>query len=369
MSASDTGGRTSIWNLRVGHATVKLLLAILATIAIFMVCQALITVQLVLLPVLIALLLTAAISPLVHFLQARNFPKPLATFLALLACLVVVIGLGAAVIYSIYARWDELRANSDAGIARLEEAIARSPLPFSEQELQRARENAVQSLTDNLSVGDAFAALNGVATFLTALLLMIVVLFFLLKDGQAMWSFLTKPLEGNQLARTQRAGKNALETMGAYVRGITIIAAIDAAGIGLAMLLLGIPLVMPLTAIVFLGGFIPVIGATVTGLFVVLVAFVTNGPGTALAMAAAVIVVQQVEGNLLQPLIMGKAVKLHPLVILLVLGVGAILAGIMGAILAVPIAAVIWTVIKSWHVDTPDEPTTPVETTKDATAT
>lgn len=356
MSASNPAGMTSIWNTRAGHATVKLLLVILAVFAAVMALNALTAVQLVLVPVLIALLLTAAISPLVHILERSGLPKPAATFLSLLTGILVVVGLGAAVTYSIYARWDELRANTDAGFARLERTIAQSPLPFTELEIRQARENAVQSITGGVSVGDAIAALNTVAMFLTALLLMIVVLFFFLKDGKAMWSFLTQPLHGERLERTTRAGKNAVEAMGAYVRGITIIAAIDAAGIGLAMLLLGVPLVMPLTAIVFLGGFIPVIGATITGLFVVLVAFVTNGAGTALAMAAAVIIVQQLEGNLLQPVIMGNAVKLHPLVVLLALGVGGILAGVIGAILAVPIAAVIWTVIKGWNMASSDEP-------------
>jgi predicted PurR-regulated permease PerM len=141
--------------------------------------------------------------------------------------------------------------------------------------------------------------------------------------------------------------------MGAYVRGVTLIAFIDAAGIGVAMLLLGVPMALPLTAIVFLGGFIPVVGATITGILAVLVAFVTNGIGTALAVAAAVIVVQQLEGNILQPAIMGKAVKLHPLVIILALAIGGIQAGIIGAVLAVPVAAVIWTTVKSWNADTP----------------
>ncbi|WP_346028490.1 AI-2E family transporter [Arthrobacter parietis] len=351
MSAHQPTGRRSVWSTGLGHAAVKLHVLIFGVFAAVIAVMALSAVKLVLIPVLIALLLTAAISPLVHLLQRRGLPKSAATFISLFVCLAALLGTGAAVAYSIYTQWDKLRANSEAGLSRLAENIARSPLPFSEQELRQARENAVQSITEGMSLSDAFAALNTVATFLTALLLMIVVLFFFLKDGQAMWSFLIRPLEGKRLERTRRAGKNAVETMGAYVRGISIIALIDAAGIGLAMVLLGVPLALPLTAIVFLGGFIPVIGATVTGLLAVLVAFVTNGAGTALALAVAVVLVQQLEGNLLQPIIMGKSVKLHPLVVLLALAVGAILAGVIGAILAVPVAAVIWTVVKTWNTE------------------
>lgn len=351
MSAHQPKGRRNVWSTGLGHAAVKLHLVIFGAVAAVMAVTALSAVKLVLIPVLIALLLTAAISPLVHILQRRGLPKPAATAISLFVCLTVLLGTGAAVAYSIYTQWDEIRANSDAGLARLEESIAQSPLPFSEEELRRARENAFNSITDSMSLSDAFAALNYVATFLTALLLMIVVLFFFLKDGQSMWAFLIRPLKGDRSARAERAGKNAVETMGAYVRGITIIAFIDAVGIGVAMLLLGVPLALPLTAIIFLGGFIPVIGATITGLLAVLVAFVTNGVGTALALAIAVVVVQQLEGNLLQPVIMGKSVKLHPLVILLALAVGAILAGVIGAILAVPVAAVMWTVVKSWNTE------------------
>ncbi|WP_066289722.1 AI-2E family transporter [Arthrobacter sp. B6] len=349
MSASPADGKPNVWTTRVGHAAVRLNLAILAVLAVVLATIALRAVNLVLVPVLIALLLTAAIRPLVHFLEDRSIPKPAATFISLFACVVVLLGIGAGVAYSISTQWDELVSSSDAGLARVDQTIAQSPLPFSEQEVRQARESAVRSLTGDMSVGDAFAALNTIGTFLTGLLMMIVVLFFFLKDGQTIWAFLTRWLHGDRLARTMRAGKNAVEVMGAYVRGIMVIASIDAAGIGLAMLLLGVPLALPLTAIVFLGGFIPVAGATITGIFVVLFAFVTKGGGAALALAVAVIAVQQLEGNLMQPVIMGNAVKLHPLVILLVLAIGGILAGIIGAILAVPIAAVIWTSIKSWN--------------------
>lgn len=343
-----------MWATGVGHAAVKLHLVILAVLAVVLAALALRAVKLVLIPVLIALLLTAAIRPLVHVLEHRSIPKAAATFISLLTCLGVLLGIGAAVAYSISTQWEELASSSDVGLARLDQTIAQSPLPFSEQEVRQARENAVRSLTGDLSVGDAFAALNTIGTFLTGLLMMIVVLFFFLKDGQTIWSFLTQRLKGDRLARTMRAGNNAVEVMGSYVRGIMVIASIDAAGIGLAMLVLGVPLALPLTAIVFLGGFIPVAGATITGIFVVLFAFVTNGPGAALALAAAVIAVQQLEGNLLQPAIMGRAVKLHPLVILIALAIGAILAGIIGAVLAVPIAAVLWSAIKGWN-DTPEE--------------
>lgn len=352
----------SVWTKPVGHLTVKLLLAILISMAAVAVGYVLISLRLVVIPVLIALILAAAIRPLVHFLQRRSAPKPVATLVALLTSLGIFLGLGATIAYSVYAQRGELTVNSNIGLARLEEAIADSPLPFNEQELRQARQSAVESFTNGLSVDDAFFALNAVGTFLTGLFLLIVALFFFLKDGSSMWEFVTKPLHGDRHSRTLRAGQHALGTLGGYLRGITTIAAIDAAGIGIAMFLLGVPLAVPLTAIVFLGGFVPVIGATITGIFAVLVAFVTNGPGTALILGIVVVAVQQLEGNLLQPVIMGRSVKLHPLVVLLSLTAGAILAGIIGAVLAVPITAAAWSVARNWNAEltqraTP-EPTT-----------
>lgn len=359
MKAIGPGDGRSVWSSPLGYAAVKLLLIILGTVAALAVGYILIALRLVVIPVLIALLLAAGIRPLVHFLQRRKIPKPVATFLSLLACLTVVLGLGAAVTYSVVTQWGELTASSDIGLAGLEKAIARSPLPFNEEDLRHARESVVQSFTSNLSVGDAFAALDTIGWFVTALFVMIVTLFFFLKDGHAIWSFITEPLHGKRLARTLRAGQKALETLGGYLRGTLIIASIDAAGIGIAMVLLGVPLAMPLTAIVFLGGFVPVIGATVTGLFAVLVAYVGSGTGTAVALAVAVVVVQQLEGNLLQPVIMGKNVKLHPLVILLALTAGAVLAGIIGAVLAVPLTAAGWAIAKSWSESPPSLPPQP----------
>lgn len=137
--------------------------------------------------------------------------------------------------------------------------------------------------------------------------------------------------------------------MGGYVRGITVVALIDAVGIGIVLALVGVPLVIPLAAIVFLSGFVPVIGATVSGLFAVLITLVTNGPQAALIVLAGVVLVQQLEGNLLQPLIIGHTLRLHPIVIALALTAGAILAGVVGAVLAVPATAVAWSVLSGWN--------------------
>ena len=338
------------------------LLVILLVIVAVAVIQVLVRLKLVVVPVLVALLLASAIHPFVDYLHRRGVPKLAAVWIALLAGLAVIGGLGTAVIYSVYSQWGSLTVSSDIGFGRLERNLASTALPFTEEEIRQVRESTIQSIGDSLSVGDALGGLSVLANLVTALILLVIVLFFFLKDGRNMWIFLIRPLTGTTLLKALRAGDRAVNTMGAYLRGTAVIATIDAAGIGLAMVFIGVPLALPLTMIVFLGGFIPVIGATVTGIFAVLVAYVTNGAGSALALAVAVVVVQQLEGNLLQPVIMGKAVKLHPLVILLALGIGALLAGVIGALLAVPVTAVAWTVMKAWR-ENPNQGAHAIEST------
>ncbi|MET0844470.1 MAG: AI-2E family transporter, partial [Mycetocola sp.] len=179
----------------------------------------------------------------------------------------------------------------------------------------------------------------------------IVILFFFLKDGDTIWHFFLKPLRGERLARGVRIGHTGVRVLGGYVRGTALIAFVDAFFIGIVLFVLGVPLALPLTVIIFLSGFIPIVGATVASILAALVALVgtENGPVTALLVLAAAILVNQLEGNFLQPTVMAQSLKLHPLVILVALTAGTILGGITGAVLSVPIAAVAWAIVKVWN--------------------
>lgn len=214
----------------------------------------------------------------------------------------------------------------------------------------------------------ALAGVSIVANFVTGLVLMIIVLFFFLKDGPKIWRFLLRPFDGVALARAERVGAVTVSTLGHYVRGTAMVAAVDAVGIYLGLVILDIPLALPLGVLVFLLSFIPLVGATLAGTLAALVALVTHGFGAALIVVGIVILVNQLEGSLLQPFVMGRALKLHALVVLLALTIGTVLAGILGAVLAVPIAAVAWSIVKVWdgpnlparwarrQSDEPDEP-------------
>ncbi|HXD27696.1 MAG TPA: AI-2E family transporter, partial [Arthrobacter sp.] len=168
------------------------------------------------------------------------------------------------------------------------------------------------------------------------------------KDGDKIWAFFLSWIPRSHLAQWQASGDRTQSTLGGYVRGTAIVALVDASGIGVALWILNVPLALPLAAIVFISAFIPIVGATFAGILATLVALVANGPVVALIVLGVVVLVNQLEGNFLQPVVMGQALHLHALVILLALTIGTVLSGIVGAVLSVPLTAVGWAVIKIW---------------------
>ncbi|WP_281534368.1 AI-2E family transporter [Cryobacterium breve] len=194
----------------------------------------------------------------------------------------------------------------------------------------------------------ALAGVSAAAEVLTGVALVVVILFFFLKDAAAIWAFLLMPFRGAALERARRIGKTAPTVLGQYVRGTATIALFDGVVIGASLAILQVPLALPLAAIVFLTAFIPLIGATIAGILAALVALVFNGPIVALIVVIIVVVVNQLEGDLLNPIVMAGALKLHPLVILVALTAGTVLGGIAGAVLAVPLVAVAWSIVRVW---------------------
>ncbi len=180
------------------------------------------------------------------------------------------------------------------------------------------------------------------------------VTFFFLRDGDRLWCFVTRILPHNARRPVADAGRAAWLTLVAYVRATVVVAFIDAVGIGLALVVLRVQFALPLAALVFVSAFIPIVGALLSGTVAVLVALVDRGPLIALLVLVAVIVVQQVESHVLQPLIMGRAVSIHPLAVIVAIATGVVLAGIVGALVAVPIVAVLNTAIR--HISNRSEP-------------
>lgn len=342
---------------RLGIRSAQILLVLtVITVSVY----ALLQIRLLVIPVLIALILAAAIGPFVNMLRRRGIPGALATGIAFVALLLLLAGVTTVIVIAVRSQWNELVQQAASGLDELENFLLTGPFPLDQEQLNQAREGVIQFASSSQVRSGALSGLSVVTEFLAGATLMVVILFFFLKDGAKIWKFFLRPFSGHRETKLRRVGSRTLEVLGGYVRGTAIVALVDTVAIGAALLIMQVPLAIPLAIIVFMGAFIPLVGATVAGILAALVALVANGPVVALIVVAVVIAVNQLEGDLLQPIVMGKAVQLHALVILMALTAGTILAGIIGAVLSVPIAAVVWAVIQVWTAEDPNlEPMNP----------
>ncbi|BDZ42499.1 hypothetical protein GCM10025865_17980 [Paraoerskovia sediminicola] len=275
----------------------------------------------------------------------------LATWIALLTLVALLAGIVALVVLAVVRQWDELQQQALDGFDSLQEYAQNLPFGITAEQVASVRDSAVELLQSSAVTSGALAGVSQTADFVAGFFIMIVVLFFFLKDGPVIWEFLLRPFEGHRYERGRRVGTATISTLGGYVRGTAIVALVDAAGIGIGLAIVGVPLVLPLSVLVFLLAFIPLVGATLAGILAALVALVAVGPVEALIVVAIVVVVNQLEGDFLQPIVMGRTLSLHPLVILIALTAGTVLVGITGAVLAVPVAASIWRAIQVWDGD------------------
>jgi len=302
----------------------------------------------VVIPLTIALLLTALLSPAVARLRRVGLPRSLATAIVVVGGLAAVVGTFTLVVNAFIDGLPELRENAVEGLKQIQTWLKTGPLQLTERQLSGVLESAQSALRDNQ---DKLADL-GITTASTAVeilsgtFLVLFALFFFLRDGRMIWRFGVNLLPTPAREPLDQAGLASWRSLVSYVRATVLVAFIDAVGIGVGLALLKVPLALPLAALVFLTAFIPIIGATLSGAVAVLVALVTNGFVTAVVVLIIVIAVQQIEGHLLQPLIMGRAVAIHPLAVIVGIASGLVLGGIIGALIAVPIIAVLNTGIR-----------------------
>lgn len=317
--------------------------------AAYLLVQAVVALFVVVVPVVLAVVVAAVLSGAVRLLRRAKVPASLAALLVLLAAVAVLVGVFVYAGTRAGAQFDELRASVTAGIDDLQAFLARPPLNLQPGRLQELRDQAVTAVNDNRSglASGVLTAGSAAVSFLAGFALFVVVLFFFLRDGARIWTWLVLNLPRDRQESVDTAGRVAARTLSGYVSGTAVIAAVDAILIGLALFFIGVPLVVPLALLVFVGAFIPVVGAFLSGLLAAVVALVSGGPTDALLVIIAIVLVQQVEGNVLQPLVMSKALSLHPLVVLLAFAAGSVLAGFVGALFAVPFVAVISNVIKA----------------------
>ncbi|BCY15221.1 AI-2E family transporter [Actinoplanes sp. L3-i22] len=305
-------------------------------------------VSVVVIPLAIALLLTALLGPAVGWLLKLHLPRSLATFLVLIGGLGAVAGTLTLVVNQFIDGVPQLTEKASAGVRQIQDWARTGPLHLSDHQVDQAIDSAQNWVNDNTSslTSTGISTATTVFELLTGLLLVLFSTFFFLRDGRKIWRFVVRLFPVNARWSLADAGDASWTTLGAYVRATVLVAFIDAVGIGLALVLLHVQFPFPLAALVFLGAFVPIIGAAVSGSVAVLVALVTQGWVVALITLGAVILVQQLEGHVLQPLIMGRAVAIHPLAVIIGIACGVVLAGIIGALVAVPLIAVMNTGVR-----------------------
>ncbi|HEY3603751.1 MAG TPA: AI-2E family transporter [Sporichthyaceae bacterium] len=300
-------------------------------------------------PVSIALLLAALLSPAVARLVHWGIPRAWATAIVLIGGLAAVGGLLTFVVTRFVNGLPALRAQVSDAIDKINHWLTTGPLHLTDSQVQKWLTQAQDSIKGNQ--GEVASHVLDTAVTIGRLAggtaLCIFTLIFFLHDGDRIWRFVTRIVPGEHRDRLDLAGRRGFAALGHYVRATVVVAMIDSLTIGIGLAIIGVPLAVPLAALIFLGAFVPILGAFVTGTVAVLVALVAKSLVSALVVLGLLVAVMQIEGHVLQPLLLGRAVRLHPLAVVLGIGVGLTLAGIPGALLAVPLLAVLNAGIRS----------------------
>lgn len=330
-----TAGMWCLWTLAIG------------TVVYFAV-QLAVLLGTVVLTFLAGLLLTALLRPIVSWLDRSRLPRLAATWLVLVAFLAAVGGVIYFLQRQVAGEWANLRPTLATGLERVRSGLV-DTFGLSSERVDSVIDGLISQLgpAGSGSGSGAGAVVTGATTViavLAGLVLALFTAFWLCYDGARIWRLCLRIVPAGRREAADAAGNGAWKTLGGYLRGTTVVALIDAVGVGVALVIIGVPLPFALALLTFLGAYIPVVGAFVAGLAAVVVAFASGGLTDALLVLGAVIVVQQIEGNLLQPLIMRRTVFLHPLGIVYALTVGGLLWGIAGAVIAVPLTAVVYAV-------------------------
>ena len=311
--------------------------------------------RVVVIPIVVAAMLAALLAPAVE-LVARALPRLAAVWITLVAAIGTLIGIGWLLQAPVVSATDDLRSQWDTAIEDVKDWAVDGPLGFDRGDVDDAFTRVADGARSfGSGLFDQPAGMARLAAdILTGFFLAIVVMFFLLKDGPSMWRWLLAHLHSARRDPIDRGGRAAFRAVQGWIRGVAITGAVDALLIGIALLILGVPGALPLAVITFFAAFFPIIGATLAGALATAVALTTEGPAVALAVAVVVLVVQQVEGDVLLPVVMYRQVALHPVVVLIVLAIGGAVAGVIGAIVAVPTTAAITAAVSAAKHD-PDD--------------
>src|SRR5215217_6919154 len=297
--------------------------------------------EVIVVPVALALMVSALMIPAVDFLDRRGAPRGGAVALVLLTGMAIVGGVLAFVISQFVTGVPGLVDQVTQSIDSTRSWLIEGPLHLSKDQINNAGNSAIEAIRNNQEkvTSGALSTAATVTEIVTGALLTLFTVIFFLHGGRNIWQFVTKVFPENVRDRVREAGGAGFHSLIGYVRATFLVALVDAIGIGTGLAIMAVPLALPLASLVFLGAFIPLVGAVIAGFLAVVVALIAKGVLYALITLGLIIAVQQLEGHVLQPLVMGRAVSIHPLAVVLAIAGGSVLAGIVGALLAVPTVA------------------------------
>jgi predicted PurR-regulated permease PerM len=324
--------------------------------------------EVIVVPVALATMLAALLLPAVDWLDRRGAPRGGAVALVLLGGFAIFGGILTFVVSQFVSGLPGLVEQVTHSIDGLRRWLIEGPAHLSREQIDSAGNTAIKALRDNqekLTTG-ALSTAATLTEIVTGALLVFFTLIFLLHGGRNIYGFVTKIVPARTRDRVRDAGRAGFGSLIGYVRATFLVALVDAVGIGTGLAIMGIPLALPLASLVFLGAFIPLVGAVLTGFLAVVVALLAKGVVYALITLGLIIAVQQLEAHILQPLVMGRAVSIHPLAIVLAIAGGGVLAGIVGALLAVPLLAFLNSAIRVLVADNPAEEAAELEENDDA---
>lgn len=320
--------------------------------ALWLVLQAFLMLVVPVVGVFIGVIIAVLATPCVDALERRRIPRTLAAFIVIVAAVGAVVGIGYLLVVQFASQWPELAESAGNPMDALRSWLRDGPLGLSDGQIDQYLQQATDQVQQNAGGVAAGVATGAVAVVegIGALLLAVVVAYFVARDGHAMFAwFVDRVIPPRDRDLAHAVGSRSWTTLQRYTAGIAITGVANAVGLGIVLFVLDVPLVMPIMVLEFLGAFFPVVGGLAAGAIAVGVAFVSGGTTDAIIVALAALVVAQVEGNLLQPIVVGRAVAVHPLVVLVCLTVGGIVAGIPGAAMAVPLAAMASAAGNEWR--------------------
>jgi putative heme transporter len=323
--------------------------------ALYVVLTVLDRLRLVVMPVLFALFLTAILAPPAQWLKKRRWPPLLATFAVFLVALTVFVGLGFWLVPRVASQFGDVGRQASQGFKDVQRWLTHAPFNLKQADIDRYIKDARDGLSSRQGqiVQGALTGVGVAVEVITTTLLTVVITFFFVKDGDKIAAWFVGLIAPERAEEMRAIGRRSWEALGGYIRGTAVNGIVNGTVMGVTLVVVGVPLALPLAFITFVGAFIPLVGAIVTGVVATLIALVAKGGVAALVVLGATILVHNLEGYLVGPFVLGRAVHLHPIAVLLSLTTGTILAGALGAFLAVPVLSILVAIVGYYRGDDP----------------